>query len=245
MDGYPVIAKSPSHVVALGAVLALLIVLCACRKGSAEGNPVFERILVKYWDTEYENGPAHVFTVTQHLVAYDPDLSGWCEADHKTSAGQKYHHAHTAHGFPFTDTDRNKEVTATMSDWWWNYEMNPQGSPGGWQLMEGSSSTMSSNCHGFSMGRNLWIAHGGSNTVISDEYTHITSPKKNCIAWWHAPTTDHSYKVLDVKVLAKPPASCDGETHLQQKVLAGGVYEWEAQEGQWMWLSMDCWYEKK
>jgi len=225
------------------AVLTLLIVLCPCSKARSDGNPVFEDILVKYWDTEYENGPAHEFTVRQYEVGYDPDLSGWCEENHRTSAGRKYHHAHTAHGFPFTDPVRSKEVTASMSDWWWNYEFNRQ--QNGWHLADGSSSTMSSNCHGFSMDRDLWIAHGGSNTIISDEYTHISSPKANCIAWWHAPTTDHSYKVLGVKVLPKPPAPCDGETHIQQKVLASGVYEWEAQEGQWMWLTMDCWYEKE
>ena len=234
-----------SRITVFAAVFSVLSASHAC----ADSNPGHEDIPVIYCDTP--GGQQHNVIVTQFGVAYDPNLveedgSGWCAANHRTGEGNLFYHAHTSDGFSFQDTTRTPEktVTAQMSDYYWDQALRVDDEFSKWSRKEGSTSTMTHNCHGYALREDsLWIAHGGSNKVIDDDYTHITSPEVGCVTWWHAPTTDHCTKVLGIRVMTNPPSPFDWVTKHEDKFAASAVYVFEFAVGVPEWEG--CWYKKE
>ena len=216
----------------------------------AETNPTYQDVPVWYLDGEGQ-GPPHFVWVVELSVAYNRDFDGWCTENHRTAAGNKFHHAHMVDGFPFLDTTRepNVWVTAEMCDWYWDNEYAVEDPPNlGWDRKSGSTATMEYNCHGFAFageeGPLLWIAdnQAGQGKVIADDYTHIgyyEDIKGSVVS-----TTAHSYKVLDVSVMPKPPRLWDLERHKEEKRGSSAIYQFMDSPGYGLMRGWGNYYDK-
>lgn len=155
---------------------------------SAVDNPVDATSPMKYKD----GGVSYTYNLITPACSYQISRTGWCSADHRTAANNKYDHAHTTTGIPFTDTNRtpNVNITGTMVNAYYDEVYT------GWT--RSGNPTNTHNCHGYAMGQTSPLIQStadGSDKFRTDAgYSSITEPTANCI--WS--TTTHSYKITDI-----------------------------------------------
>jgi hypothetical protein len=145
---------------------------------------------MKYRDSA--SGTNHQYNLITPDSSYRITRTGWCTANHRTSAGNKYDHTHTTTSIPFTDDSRtpNVTVTATMVNYYWDAYF------AGWT--KSGAPTNTHNCHGYAMGQTTPLIQSttnGSDKFRTDAgYTSISEPTASCI--WS--TTSHSYKITAI-----------------------------------------------
>jgi len=132
-------------------------------------------------------------------VKYDPDEECYCDnADHKTSLGNGFDHAHFPVGFPFTydiDDDGTPEtITAADCRAYWNDNKYSS-------YTFVSAATVAQNCHGFALGLSTYIDGSGMTTILEDDYVELFGDdiSEATIATLGPPTGDptHSIKIIE------------------------------------------------